>query len=169
MKSGLAILFAATFGIQPLPQPDGPLEPSVQNEVDHAIALGERWLAAHVSAVAGRPPYQGGGTNAAAAVAGRPPYQGGGTNATAVAGRPPYQGGGTNAAAVAGRPPYQGGTNVAAVAGRPPYQGDLFATNGLTRERIAIKLISSQRAGGWWLMETNAAPTRLAIEILKGL
>ena len=136
MKSGLAILFAATFGIQPLPQPDGPLEPSVQNEVDHAIALGERWLAAHVSAVAGRPPYQGGGTNAAA---------------------------------VAGRPPYQGGTNVAAVAGRPPYQGDLFATNGLTRERIAIKLISSQRAGGWWLMETNAAPTRLAIEILKGL
>ena len=137
MKSGLAILFAATFGIQPLPQPDGPLEPSVQNEVDHAIALGERWLAAHVSAVAGRPPYQGGGTNA-----------------TAVAGRPPYQG---------------GGTNMAAVAGRPPYQGDLFATNGLTRERIAIKLISSQRAGGWWLMETNAAPTRLAIEILKGL
>ena len=105
MKSGLAILFAATFGIQPLPQPDGPLEPSVQNEVDHAIALGERWLAAHDSAVAGR----------------------------------------------------------------PPYQGDLFATNGLTRERIAIKLISSQRAGGWWLMETNAAPTRLAIEILKGL
>ena len=137
MKSGLAILFAATFGIQPLPQPDGPLEPSVQNEVDHAIALGERWLAAHVSAVAGRPPYQGGGTNTAA-----------------VAGRPPYQGGGTNAAVASAR---------------RPYQGDLFATNGLTRERIAIKLISSQRAGGWWLMETNAAPTRLAIEILKGL
>ena len=110
MKSGLAILFAASFGIQPLPQPDGPLEPSVQNEVDHAIALGERWLAAHVSAVAGRPPYQGCCTNA-----------------------------------------------------------DLFATNGLTREGIAIKLISSQRAGGWWLMETNAAPTRLAVEILKGL
>ena len=118
MKSGLAILFAATFGIQPLPQPDGPLEPSVQNEVDHAIALGERWLAAAASA---RRPYQGGGTNAAAASA------------------------------------------------RRSYQGDLFATNGLTRERIAIKLISSQRAGGWWLMETNAAPTRLAIEILKGL
>jgi len=115
MKSGLAILFAASFGIQPLPQPDGPLEPSVQNEVDHAVALGERWLAA-----------------------------------------------------VAGRPP-DAGTNVAAVAGRPPDPGDLFATNGLTRDRIAIKLISSQRAGGWWLMETNTAPTRLAIEILKGL
>jgi hypothetical protein len=111
MKSGLAILFAATFGIQPLPQPDGPLEPSVQNEVDHAVALGERWLAA-----------------------------------------------------VAGRPPYQG-TNVAEVA----CVGDIFSTNGLTRERIAIKLISSQRAGGWWLMETNAAPTRLALDILKGL
>ena len=102
MKSGLAILFAASFGIQPLPQPDGPLEPSVQNEVDHAVVLGERWLAA------------------------------------------------------------------ARLEGAP-YQGDLFATNGLTREQIAIKLISSQRAGGWWLMETNTAPTRLAIEILKGL
>ncbi len=150
MKSGLAILFAATFGIQPLPQPDGPLEPSVQNEVDHAIALGERWLAAAASA---RRPYQG-GTNAAAAVAGRPPYQGGTNAAAAASARRPYHGGGTNAAATSAR---------------RPYQGDLFATNGLTRERIAIKLISSQRAGGWWLMETNAAPTRLAIEILKGL
>ena len=107
MKSGLAILFAASFGIQPLPQPDGPLEPSVQNEVDHAVALGERWLAAHLSP--------------------------------------------TNAQATCVLP------------------DDLFATNGLTRERIAIKLISSQRAGGWWVMETNAAPTRLAIAILKGL
>ena len=104
MKSGLAILFAASFGIQPLPQPDGPLEPSVQNEVDHAVALGERWLAEHAP--------------------------------TAV----------TNAPV-----------------------GDLFATNGLTRDRIAVKLVSSQRAGGWWLVETNAAPTRLAVEILKGL
>ena len=119
MKSGLAILFAASFGIQPLPQPDGPLEPSVQNEVDHAIALGERWLAAAASA---RRPYQGGGTNAAAAAS-----------------------------------------------ARRPDQGDLFATNGLTREGIAIKLSSSQRAGGWWLMETNTAPTRLAVDILKGL
>ena len=101
------MMFAATFGIQPLPQPNGPLEPSVQNEVEHAVALGERWLAAH------------------------PPA----TNAPAVL--------------------------------MP--SGDLFATNGLTREGIAIKLISTQRAGGWWLMETNAAPTRLAVDILKGL
>ena len=111
MKSGLAILFAASLGIQPLPQPDGPLEPSVQNEVDHAVALGERWL-------------------------------------VAVAGRP-------------SRPDAHSATNVPS--------GDLFATNGLTRERIAIKLISSQRAGGWWLAETNTAPTRLALQILKGL
>lgn len=107
MKSGLAILFAASLGVQPLPQPDGPLEPSVRNEVDHAVALGERWLAAHTPA----------------------------TNAPAV----------------------------------HALSGDLFATNGLTRERIAVKLISSQRAGGWWLAETNTAPTRLALEILKGL
>ena len=104
MKSVFAIVFAATFGIQPLPQPDGPLEPSVQNEVDRAVSLGERWLAAHAPVAS---------------------------------------------------------TNV-------PY-ADLFATNGLTRDRMAIKLVSLQRSGGWWLTETNAAPTRLAVEILKGL
>ena len=104
MKSVFAIVFAATFGIQPLPQPDGPLEPSVQNEVDRAVSLGERWLAAHAPSAS---------------------------------------------------------TNVPCA--------DLFATNGLTRDRIAIKLVSLQRAGGWWLMETNASPTRLAVEILKGL
>ena len=98
------MLFAATLGVQPLPQPEGPLEPSVQNEVDRAIVLGERWLAAHAPKVGACAPV-----------------------------------------------------------------GDLFATNGLTRDRVAIKLISAQRAGGWWLVETNAAPTRLAIQILKGL
>lgn len=104
MKGGLAIMFAAVCGFQPLPQPDGPLEPSIQNEVDHAVSIGERWLASHASAAC---------------------------------------------------------TNLPS--------GDLFATNGLTRERVAIKLISSQRSGGWWLVETNSAPTRLALEILKGL
>ena len=39
----------------------------------------------------------------------------------------------------------------------------------LTRAEIALKLVSSQRGGGWWLIETNAAPTRLAVEILTGL
>ena len=40
-----AMMIAAAFSVQPLPQADGPLEPSVQNEVDHAVSLGERWLA----------------------------------------------------------------------------------------------------------------------------
>jgi hypothetical protein len=101
-----ALVIAAAIVAQPLVDADV-LEPSVQNEVDHAVSLGERWLAAHPPA-----------TNAPAA--------------------------------------------------HVP-SGDLFATNGLTRERIAIKLISSQRAGGWWLAETNTAPTRLALQILKGL
>ena len=35
-----AMVFAAAFSVQPLPQADGPLEPSVQNEVDHAIDMG---------------------------------------------------------------------------------------------------------------------------------
>ena len=43
-----AILFAAAFSVQPLPQADGPLEPSVQNEVDHAIAMGEKALGTNV-------------------------------------------------------------------------------------------------------------------------
>ncbi len=104
MKSVFAIIFAAVCGFQPLPQPDGPLEPSIQNEVDHAVSLGERWLAAQATSSC---------------------------------------------------------TNVPSA--------DLFCTNGLTRDRIAIKLISTQKSGGWWIAETNAAPTRLALDILKGL
>ncbi len=40
-----SIIFAVTFSVQPLPQEEGPLELSIQNEVDHAISMGERWLA----------------------------------------------------------------------------------------------------------------------------
>ena len=104
MRSVFATIFAAAFGIQPLPQPDGPLEPSIQNEVDRAISLGERWLAAQGRAAC---------------------------------------------------------TNVPT--------SDLFATNGLARDSIATRLVSRQRSGGWWVSPTNAAPTLLAIEILKGL
>ena len=46
---------------------------------------------------------------------------------------------------------------------------DVFGTNGLCAADVAIKLISSQKGGGWWITPTNAAPTRLAVEILKGL
>ena len=102
MKFVFAMLFAAAFGVRPMPRAAGPLEPSVQNEVDHAVSLAEAWLATR-----------------------------------------------------------QTDTNAVS--------GDLFRTNGLAREAIALRLVSLQRGGGWWLVHTNAAPTRLAVEILKGL
>ncbi len=102
MKFVFAMLFAATFGVRPMPRADGPLEPSIQNEVDHAIDLAETWLGRHMD-----------------------------TNALP--------------------------------------SGDLFKTNGLAREKIALRLVSLQRGEGWWLTATNAAPTKLAVEILKGL
>lgn len=107
-----ATVIAAAFSVQPLPQADGPLEPSVQNEVDHAVDMGERWLAGFAAH-----DLQKSATNHEPRVTSR----------------------------------------------------ELGLTNGLTRAEIALKLVSSQRGGGWWLVETNAAPTRLAIEILKGL
>lgn len=102
MKFVLAMLFAATIGVRPMPQVDGPLEPSVQNEVDHAVDLAEAWLGRH-----------------------------GDTNAVP--------------------------------------RDDLFKTNGLPRTKIALRLVSAQRGEGWWMTSTNAAPTKLAVEILKGL
>ena len=107
-----ATVIAAAFSVQPLPQADGPLEPSVQNEVDHAVDMGERWLAGFAAH-----DLQKSATNSEPRITSR----------------------------------------------------ELGLTNGLTRAEIALKLVSSQRGGGWWLVETNAAPTRLAIEILKGL
>lgn len=96
------MLFAATFEVRPLPQEDGPLEPSIQNEVDHALDRAAAWLGRHAD-----------------------------TNALP--------------------------------------QDDIFQTNGLPRARIAVRLISAQRGEGWWLTPTNAAPTKRAVEILKGL
>ncbi len=46
--------------------------------------------------------------------------------------------------------------------------GDLFATNGLTKTDIAIKLISAQRADGCWYLGTNNV-TRAALDILNSL
>jgi len=112
---------AATFGVRQIARPDGPLEPSVQNEVDHAVARAEAWLAKEWPAA---------GTRDAC------PYRGDDSTA------------GTNALAAA---------------------RDVFGTNGLCSADVAIKLISSQKGGGWWITPTNAAPTRLAVEILKGI
>lgn len=113
MKAVLAICIialawfaaAATFGVRQIARSDGPLEPSVQNEADHAVARAEAWLAKEWPTA---------------------------TNAVAAA-------------------------------------RDVFGTNGLCSADVAIKLISSQKGGGWWITPTNAAPTRLAVEILKGL
>ena len=146
-----AILFAAAFSVQPLPQADGPREPSVQNEVDHAIDKGERWLeknfkkaACDADAINCVPPVQTGSA--------------GGSQLVATENRPARTGS-------------AGGSQLVATAN--PASNDLKAqlglTNGQTRVEMAIKLISSQRGGGWWLTDTNAAPTRLAVEILKGL
>ncbi len=43
-----------------------------------------------------------------------------------------------------------------------------FATNGLSKTEIAIKLISLQKSDGRWLVGTNDV-TRVAVEILKTL
>ena len=126
-----AMVFAAAFSVQPMPQADGPLEPSVQNEVDHAIDMGERWLEKNFKD-------SGRGTRPAC--------------------------------------PRSRGTRDPAKTGNPQDRKDLKdltlalgLTNGQTRAEIALRLISSQKGGGWWLVETNAAPTRLAVKILKGL
>jgi len=102
--SGLVpCLWAASLALRPLPLPEGPLDDSLQNEVDHAVARAETWLAA------------------------RPAD----TNALP--------------------------------------RTDLFATNGLARRQRATRLVATQRGEGWWVTPTNAVPTRLAVEILKGL
>ena len=139
-----AILFAAAFSVQPLPQADGPLEPSVQNEVDHAIDMGERWLEKNFKKAA--------------------------CDADAIHCVPPVRTGNAGEVRPA-RTGNAGGSQLVATAS--PASNDLKAqlglTNGQTRVEMALKLVSSQRGGGWWLVETNAAPTRLAVKILKGL
>ena len=115
-----AMVFAAAFSVQPLPQADGPLEPSVQNEVDHAIDKGERWLEKNFKVDKK-----------------------------------------LNAPNDPKHPNDLKHLN--------DLKAQLGLTNGQTRVEKALKLISSQRSGGWWLTDTNAAPTRLAVKILKGL
>ena len=123
-----AMMIAAVFSVQPLPQADGPLEPSVQNEVDHAIDMGERWLARNFKDI-------GRGTRPAC------PRSRGTRDPTEIGNTQDCKG----------------------------LKAQLGLTNGQTRAEIALKLVSTQKGGGWWLVETNAAPTRLAVKILKGL
>jgi hypothetical protein len=118
MKLVLAMIFAAVFGLKPIAHEEAAmLEPSIQNEVDHAVSSGERWLKANASLPGDIYEAADNGTNKISSLAKK-----------------------------------------------------IFdSTNSLTRTRIAINLISSQRADGWWICPTNAAPTRAAIQILKGL
>ena len=154
-----AILFAAAFSVQPLPQADGPLEPSVQNEVDHAINMGERWLEKNfkvdkVSKVDRE--FKG---NKVFKVDkefndSNDPKDLNDPNAPKDLNDP-------------NNPKHPNDLNDL----KPlnDLKAQLGLTNGQTRVEMALKLISSQRGGGWWLTDTNAAPTRLAVEILKGL
>lgn len=112
-----AMMIAATFSVRPLPQADGPLEPSVQNEVDHAIDIGEKWLERNFKDSKDLKDIEA--------------------------------------------PKDLKALN--------DLKGQLGLTNGQTRTETALKLVSAQKGGGWWLFETNAAPTRLAVKILKGL
>ena len=110
MKAALAICMialaaaapSAEFGARVVARAEGPLEPSVQNEVDHAVSRAEAWLRLQPAC----------------------------TNGVC---------------------------------------GDVLGTNGLAAGEVAVKLVSSQKGGGWWVTPTNPAPTRLAVEILKGL
>ena len=139
-----AILFAAAFSVQPLPQADGPLEPSVQNEVDHAIDKGEQWLETNFKKAA--------------------------CDADAINCVPPVRTGNAGEIRPA-RTGNAGGSQLVATASHASsdLKAKLGLTNGQTRVEMALKLVSSQRGGGWWLTDTNAVPTRLAVEILKGL
>ena len=121
-----AMMIAAAFSVQPLPQADGPLEPAVQNEVDHAIALGERWLDCNFKDL-------------------------------------------KDYKDLKDHKDLKGSQDFKDFKDLKDLSGQLGLTNGQTRTEIALKLISTQKGGGWWLFETNAAPTRLAVKILKGL
>ena len=103
----VSAVLAAALTAPPAVSPDV-LEPSVRNEVEHAIDVAP--------------------TNCAPA-------------AVAVAAS-------TNAVASAAR--------------------DVFGTNGLARTDIALKLVSSQRSDGRWLVGTNDV-TSAALEILRSL
>ena len=130
------ILFAAGIALPVVRGENPPLEPSIQNEVDHAIYLGEKWLEDFAK------------TNAAVCASSA-----------------------TNAASSA--------TNCVDAALTPACMpADLFATNSLSREQIALKLVRLQRAYGFWrdprgASVTNRVPvqsaTRLAVSILSSL
>ena len=126
------MMVAAVFPVQPLPQADGPLEPSVQNEVDHAVDMGERWLEKNFKDSKDSKDFK-------------------------------------DPKDFKGLKDPKDPKDFKDPKDLKDLRCRLGLTNGQTRVEVALKLVSAQRGGGWWLVETNAAPTRLAVEILKGL
>ena len=133
LMQAAGFLLAAGISLPTVSGEDAPLEPSIQNEVDHALYLGGKWLEDFDR------------TNAVASAADGP--------AT---------------------------TNTSPVSANAVQHevSDLFATNRLDREQIALKLVRSQRNGGFWLDPRDASATnrvtaqfatRLAVSILSSL
>ncbi len=145
-----AILFAAAFSVQPLPQADGPLEPSVQNEVDHAIDKGEQWLEKNFKVdKESKVDNEANDLKDPKILNDLKPLND------------------PNAPKIFND--LKGFNDPNGLKILNDLKAQLGLTNGQTRVEMALKLVSSQRGGGWWLTDTNAAPTRLAVEILKGL
>ena len=135
----LPLILAAIVQIQPIVSEDV-LEPSVRNEVDHALSLAAAAMSTNSpTAAVSTPRPIAAATNSPAAASTSSPFAQPTTNAFAFVASP------TNAV-----------------------PGDIFGTNGLSATEIAIKLVSSQRADGRWLSGTNDV-TAAAIRILLSL
>lgn len=143
----LPLILAAIVQIQPIVSEDV-LEPSVRNEVDHALSLASAAMSTNSPPAAA--------TNSPPAAAPRP-------IAAAATNSP-------TAAVSTSSPITQPTTNAFAFVASPTnaVPGDIFGTNGLSATEIAIKLVSSQRADGRWLSGTNDV-TAAAIRILLSL
>ena len=148
----LPLILAAIVQIQPIVSEDV-LEPSVRNEVDHALSLAAAAMSTNSPAAAATPGH------IAAAATNSPPASTPSPITVAATNSP------TAAVSFAAAP-----RNAFAFAAAPTNAapGDIFGTNGLSATEIAIKLVSSQRADGRWLSGTNDV-TAAAIQILLSL
>ena len=150
----LPIILAALVQIQPIVSEDV-LEPSVRNEVDHALSLAAAAMSTNSPATAASAPSH---------ITAAP------TNAIAAATISPSPAVQPTHSPAAPSPITAAPTNtfdfVAAPTNAPP--SDIFGTNGLSATAIAIKLVSSQRADGRWFSGTNDV-TDAAIQILLSL
>ena len=169
----LPLILAAIVQIQPIVSEDV-LEPSVRNEVDHALSLAAAAMSTNSPAAAASTPSPiaiAAPTNAIAAASAPSPIAiAAPTNAIAAATISPSPAVQPTNSPAAPSPITAAPTNafafVAAPTNAPP--SDIFGTNGLSATAIAIKLVSSQRADGRWFSGTNDV-TDAAIQILLSL